>query len=202
MTPISESLRAAFFVYDEILEDQSSYRRSIWNEERRRKASERITGKNNPFFGISRSGRDNPFFGKRHSEKTREIISGKAKGRYIGTKSVWYGRHHTPATRLKMSIRIRAFYAGGGTPPRLGTHFSDESKKRLSESRKRFYANGGKHPMKGRTGERHPFYGKTLSESWKENIRKSRIHGHKDLSRRHILHYKFLWRWLFLRIRT
>lgn len=49
-------------------------------------------------------GEDNGFYGKQHTEKTRSIISEKAKLR-SGELNHFYGRHHTEETKDKLRAR-------------------------------------------------------------------------------------------------
>ena len=51
----------------------------------------KMTGKNNPFYGMS------------HSEETKRNLSEKMLGRFSGENNPFYGRKHTEETRGKMS---------------------------------------------------------------------------------------------------
>jgi len=38
----------------------------------------KLTGKNNPMYGVHRYGKDNPFYGKHHTEETKEKLRGRS----------------------------------------------------------------------------------------------------------------------------
>lgn len=78
-----ERMIAAFV----ILSGRKKYRKScgsrnyqFYRKEYQRANSERVSGVNNPFYGIDRNGINNPFYGKRHTEETKAKISKKKLG--------------------------------------------------------------------------------------------------------------------------
>ena len=73
-------------------------------------------------------------------------LKNSAIGSEKGEKHPFYGKHHTDATRQKMS----------------------QAKK--GEKHPMYGRTGEKHPMYGRTGEKHPMYGKTHTEEAKQKI--------------------------------
>jgi group I intron endonuclease len=54
---------------NEMRQKQSKIRKFLWTDEKRKDLSKRLSGKNNPFFG------------KKHSNKTKQIISKRTKGK-------------------------------------------------------------------------------------------------------------------------
>lgn len=83
------------------------------------KLRERISGSNNPMYGISpkermdeetyeewlykitekSTGKNNPMYGKHHTEETKEKIREKLTGNMVGEKNPFYGKHHTEETK-------------------------------------------------------------------------------------------------------
>ena len=79
----------------------------------------RVSGTNNPMYGISpkermdedtynlwlskitekSSGQNNPMYGKHHSEETREKIRKKLTGNMVGEKNPFYGKRHSEETK-------------------------------------------------------------------------------------------------------
>ena len=53
----------------------------LWTDEYRSFMSERMSGDNNPMYGVHLSKEKNPMYGKRHSEETRKKISEAKKGK-------------------------------------------------------------------------------------------------------------------------
>lgn len=80
----------------------------MWNENDRKRMSIRMSGKNNPMFGKSKSkkiikqlsqqfsGSNNPFYGKKHNEKTLKLISESSKYRISG--------ENNPHAKLNLKI--------------------------------------------------------------------------------------------------
>jgi|WetSurSiteA1Bulk_404760.scaffolds.fasta_scaffold11826_2 group I intron endonuclease len=75
------------------------------SEETKKKMSESHKGKKLSEETIKKlSGKNNPFYGKKHSDKTRDIISKKLKGKFSGKNNPFYGKKHSDETKLKISI--------------------------------------------------------------------------------------------------
>ena len=91
-----------------------------------------------------RSGENNPFYGKKHSDKTKQLISDANTGRLVGEKSPFYGKTLSDEHRRNMSINHADFK--GENHPQYGTHRSDETKQKISD-----WMNDGNHPMLGKT---------------------------------------------------
>jgi hypothetical protein len=71
-------------------------------------------------------GAKNPFFGKKHSEKTRNIISKNRKGKCVGLEHKFYGKHHSKKTIEKMSGKNHKLrYEKGGYPNFQGGYCTD-----------------------------------------------------------------------------
>lgn len=84
------------------------------------------------------TGVKNPFYGKRHSEKTKAIISQKHEGRYDGEKNPFYGRKHTDETRALLSEKLTGNLVGEKNPF-FGRHHTKDSVDKIKDSnRKRF----------------------------------------------------------------
>ena len=80
-------------------------------------------------------GKNNPFYGKHHTEATKKKMSEVKKGE----KSVWFGKHHTEATKKKMSEARKGHIVSNETKQKLsefhkGIILSDETKQRIKES--------------------------------------------------------------------
>ena len=82
--------------------------RSEASEKTRKKISEAVSGKNNPFYG------------RRHSEETREKISEANSGK----DAPFYGKHHSKEVRQRISEAHQ------------GRECTEEHKKKISESLK------------------------------------------------------------------
>lgn len=91
---------------------------------------EKMSGNNNPMYGISpkermneatyniwlskiienSSGENNPMYGKCHTKKSRKKMSESHKGKQIGKNNPFYGRHHSEETKEYLrSINIGKF---------------------------------------------------------------------------------------------
>lgn len=89
-------------------------RSKLWKEDNPNNYR-KLSGKNNPMFGIHRFGKDNPFYGRKHSLKTKIKISKANKGRKVSLKTkklLSSQRKGVPKTKMKcpycdieMSIR-------------------------------------------------------------------------------------------------
>ena len=102
--------------------------------------SEDMTGEKHPLYG--KRGKDSPRYGKHHTDATRKKMSQAKKGE----KHPMYGKR------------------GKGTP-RYGKHHTEETRNKLA------LANiGENNPMFGRTGEKSHLYGRTLSEEHRNKI--------------------------------
>jgi very-short-patch-repair endonuclease len=60
------------------------------------------------------SGENNPFYGKKHSDKTKEIISTKATGRNIGELNGFFGKHHSEETKAILRKKCPHIGANNG----------------------------------------------------------------------------------------
>jgi group I intron endonuclease len=87
------------------------------------------------------------------SEETRAKLSAALKGKFVGDKNPFYGKHHTDETKLRMREKHRDM--SGENNPNYGREFSEEHRRRISESKR---------------GENHPCYGKHLSEETRAKI--------------------------------
>jgi len=96
------------------------------------------------------SGKNNHMYGKKHTEKTKQLLSRALSGE----NNPNYGMPRTEKTKLKISNATR-----GEKNHNYGKHLSEETRKKLSEIR---------------SGENHYFYGKHHSEETKLKISKSR----------------------------
>lgn len=80
----------------------------------RKVRSDNVKGKKNHFSRDIKSGVDNPFYGKKHTLKTKEIISLKNTGKHAGKNNPNYGKTHSEEARRKIRIamanRIRDKY--------------------------------------------------------------------------------------------
>jgi len=73
---------------------------SLAERERRR---ERMSGSNNPMYGISLAGPANGMYGKRHSVKSKRKISDSKVGTQTGENNPFYGKAHSEATKKRWS---------------------------------------------------------------------------------------------------
>lgn len=80
--------------------------------------SERMSGENCPFYGISRYGEDNPHYGHTHSPETKALLSKLAKG-----------RKHTQESKNKISNSLKAL---NRTPWNAGKHLNEEHRRKVS----------------------------------------------------------------------
>lgn len=71
--------------------NKKSLKGSHWSEEHRQLISQMFQGENNPFFG------------KKHTDKTKQIISEHRKGKCSGNEHPMYGKKHTKESLEKMS---------------------------------------------------------------------------------------------------
>lgn len=69
-------------------------------------------------------GEENYFYGRKHTEKTKRILSEKMKGRFVGEKSPCYGK--TMSDEFKEKLR----------QANLGRKASEETKRKMSEKKK------------------------------------------------------------------
>ena len=65
---------------DELKEQWSQIQKDNWTEERKQKQSERMSGENNPMFGVHGYGQDHPMFGKHMTEESKRKSSESHKG--------------------------------------------------------------------------------------------------------------------------
>ena len=99
--------------------------------------------------------------GHETSEETRRKLSEALKGKYVGEKSSFYGKHHTEESKKKMSEIKKKMYVGENHPF-YGKNHTEESKKKMSEVRKGKYV-----------GENNSFYGKKHSEETRAKMREN-----------------------------
>ncbi|MFH0861833.1 MAG: NUMOD3 domain-containing DNA-binding protein [Candidatus Altiarchaeota archaeon] len=88
------------------------------------------------------------------SPEAREKIADAARMR-TGRKNSFFGRHHTPETKKRLSERM-----SGEMHPMFGKHLSEEARRKISESKK-----GPKNPMFGVHKPHSPETKKSISES-------------------------------------
>lgn len=151
-----------------------------FSEESRLKMSKSQTGKKQSKETIEKKrnnalGTKNPFYGKKHSEKTKKIISEKGKNRIISEETrlkmsqsqigKHKGKKHSKETKEKLSKSHIGLHHTEETKQKIGNAFrgktlSEEHKKKLSESKK---------------GKNNPMYQKNFSEEHRKNLSKSRI---------------------------
>ena len=65
------------------------------------------------------------------SEETKKKLSEAHKGKLIGAKNPWYGKHPSEETRKKMRENHADF--SGKNHPMYGKHLSEETKRKISE---------------------------------------------------------------------
>lgn len=95
------------------------------------KAKERLRNKEN-----------NPMYGKKHSKKTKELISNELRGKFAGEKNPFYGKKHSANSRKNMSISRT-----GKRNHLYGKSLTEEHKKKISDSNKgKIFSN--KHRMR------------------------------------------------------
>ena len=96
-----------------------------------------LYGEQNPKFGKGYEiiGVKNPFYGKKHSEKTRNLLSELAS-EGLGEKNPFYGKKHSVETKKKISQKQKGRY-NGEKNPNYGKNHSKETKKLLSELMKK-----------------------------------------------------------------
>ena len=110
------------------------------------------------------SGSNNPFFGRHHSEKTKKALSKRFSGENNpqygrrGKDALRYGKEPWIKGRTKETEPIIKEYSkkiGGENHYLYGKHLKPETKQKISERKK-----GKRNPCYGRTGEKHPQFGK------------------------------------------
>lgn len=91
-----------------------------WTRDRRNKLSEKVSGKNNPMYGVHRFGELHPLYGK------------------TGESSPRYGMFHSKESKLKMSETRKTMYKGKDNPMYGKTHsyyarksISDKNSKKI-----------------------------------------------------------------------
>lgn len=113
-------------------------------------------------FRSYNKGEKHPRWGKHCSEKTKEKIRNRTKGKYIGKLNPFFGKTHSKETRKVLSEK--ASKKRGKSNPFFGKHHSDGVRKHLSLI------------AKEKTGERNPFFGKHHSpETIKKLSEKARL---------------------------
>lgn len=73
-----------------------------WNDEQRKKASDRMKNKDNKFFQLYKGKNFEEIFGEEKAKEIKENISKRSK-EYIGDKNPFYGKKHTEETKRKLS---------------------------------------------------------------------------------------------------
>jgi len=77
--------------------------------------------KNNYIRGHHLKGKNNPFYGKKHSDKTKKLISEGNKGKLSGNKNPTYGRPRSEETKKKISeTMIKKEVSKGKNNPMYG----------------------------------------------------------------------------------
>lgn len=61
--------------------------------------SKKMSGENNPMYGVRMYGENNPMYGRTHSKETKKRMSDQKKVRYIGDGNPFYGKHHSDETK-------------------------------------------------------------------------------------------------------
>lgn len=97
-------------------------------EEERQIMRERVSGENNPMFGMN--GEKNPFYNHSHTEETKKILSEKAKNNYDNLSDE---EKEINNKRLNEASKSYIEKYGGGFK---GHNHSQESKDRISETLK------------------------------------------------------------------
>jgi hypothetical protein len=69
----------------------------------RKELSIATSGKNSPTYGLKLCGEKNGFFGKHHTEKTKDLLRSKLKGKMAGSDNPFYGKRHTEETKKFLS---------------------------------------------------------------------------------------------------
>jgi DNA mismatch endonuclease (patch repair protein) len=166
-----------------------------WSEERKKKMSQRMTGKKNPMYGKRITGSKHHMYGKHPSEETRKRISEGGIRRFkrmkhprlgiphseeskqkmsqaLKGKIPWIkGKKHSNATKQKMSESKKQLFASGYVPYNKGKSTGDETRKKLSEAQKKRYAEGAVPWNKGKKGVQTAWNkGKPASEESKKRM--------------------------------
>lgn len=122
------------------------------SEETKLKISKANTGKKNPIseatkkkLSIVRKGQAGTFRGKKHTDKTKLIISNKAKIRVAGEGNPMFGKEHSIETKAKIGKSSKIRNSGEGNPmfgktgelsPLFGRRHSEETKNKMRETKK------------------------------------------------------------------
>ena len=135
------------------------------SEERKRKQSERMKGKNNPFYGRKVS--------EEHKEKLRKLFTGvpllEETKKKISEANI--GKVRTPEMRKHLSEVTKEQYRNGRVGNMMGKNHSTETKNKISEAKM-----GKPSPFKGKTNEQ--IVGKEKAERLSADQSK-RMKGHK-----------------------
>lgn len=83
-----------------------------WNEEQRRKASERMKKRTDKFFQINKGKKMEEIFGIEKAIELKEKMSQRAKEN-IGPKNPFYGKKHTEETKRKLSEQRKGVVSDG-----------------------------------------------------------------------------------------
>lgn len=133
---------------------------SSFGTRRTEETKQKMRGKNNPMYGISRIGENATMWGKKHSKETKQKMSNAHKGQIAwnkgktcsketkqkmseaqsGEKNSFYGKKHSEETRQKISLACM-----GRVSSRKGAVLTEETKQKISQAKK------GK-KIKGRKG--------------------------------------------------
>lgn len=97
------------------------------------------------------SGKNHPQYGKHHSEKTKLIISEKAKERYKSGNHPSKGLKHSDETKIKLSEIAKERLSVPENNPFYNKHHTEETKSILSEMAKERFKDKTKHPSYGKT---------------------------------------------------
>lgn len=90
-------------------ENNLSIKKSAEKSSKTKKESGRYIGKANPMFGVHRFGKESPHYNKPHSDKTKKILSIKAKERFRN-------KNNHPSFGKKRLDLIKRNWKGGITP--------------------------------------------------------------------------------------
>lgn len=131
----------------------------------------------NPFTGVHRFGSDNPNFGNKWTEeqkiRSRNRMIGMYDGknnyffgkRYVGDKNPFWGRHHTPEAKLKLSIAKTGKLVGDRNPAKRPDIRMVLSNQKKGINNPMYGQKGIDCPAFGKRGKLSPSYGKPPAHS-------------------------------------
>lgn len=134
-----------------------------------------LTEEHRKKIGDAQRGEKNHMYGKHPSEKTRQLMSLSQKERLKISPHPLLGTKHSEEHKQQISETLKRLYREGlRLPPMLNKKHSEETKRLFREHM---------------SGEKHPNYGKHLSEEWKNKI--SQSNKGKFVGEKSILYGKF-----------